>query len=209
MHFTWTLLRRAIDRLVGTLPLILLALLALGSYWLVRLAPVPKATAADQVKTHEADYFLNKFSVKTFTAEGKLKNELLGGAAKHFPDTDTTEVENIRINNFNEQGRLATITSADFAISNADNSEVQLQGNAKSIREAATDADGKRQPKLEITGEFLHTFVKEERIKSHLPVTLTRGVSVIQAGSLDYDNLSRVASLQGSVKAQIPATSNR
>ena len=156
--------------------------------------------------THEADYILTKFSVKTFTPEGKLKSELLGGEAKHFPDTDTIEVETVRINNFNDRGRLTTITSANRALSNADTSEVQFSGDAKSVREATNDANGQWQPKLEIKGEFLHAYTQDERIKSHLPVTLQRGNSIVSAGAFEYDNLSRVVTLQGQVKAVLPAT---
>lgn len=204
MNTAWHLIRRTADQLAVYLPVLLMGLLALGSYWLVRNAPAAKATAADRVLTHEADYFLRKFSVKTFTSDGKLKNELFGGVAKHYPDTDTIEIDNIRIHNFNELGRLTTVTSANHAISNGDNSEVQLYGDARSIRESALDASGVLQPKLEIKGEFLHAFVNEERLKSHLPVTIRRGNSDISADSLNYDNLSRIVNMQGRVKAVIP-----
>lgn len=202
----WPLFRRGFDNLVSYLPLLLMLALALGSYWLVKLAPIQKAKAADKILTHEADYILNKFSVKTFTPEGRLKSELFGAEAKHFPDTDTIEIESVRINNFNERGRLTTISSANRALSNADASEVQFSGDAKSLREASTDANGQWQPKLEIQGEFLHAYTQDERIKSHLPVTMQRGNSIVSAGAFEYDNLSRVANLQGRVKAVLPAT---
>lgn len=206
MNNLWQVARRTSDQIVVYLPVLLMAALALGSYWLVRNAPVASLTAADRQLTHEADYFLRKFSVKTFTPEGKLKNELFGGFARHFPDTDTIEIDNVRIHNFNDLGRLTTVTSANRAISNGDNSEVQLYGDAKSIRESAIDASGVLQPKLEIKGEFLHAFVNEERLKSHLPVVIRRGKSEINADTLEYDNLSRIANLKGRVKAMIPPT---
>lgn len=204
MNTAWQLIRRTTDQLVIYLPVLLMGALALGSYWLIRNAPVTSTPAADRPLNHEADYFLRKFSIKTFTPEGKLKNELFGGLARHFADTDTIEIDNVRIHNFNEQGRLTTVTSANRAISNGDNSEVQLFGNAQSVRESAVDASGVLQPKLEFKGEFLHTFVNEERLKSHLPVIIRRGNSEFSADSLDYDNISRVASLQGRVKAVLP-----
>ncbi len=206
MNTPWQIAKRTSDQLIVYLPVLLMGALALGSYWLVRNAPVASLTAADRPFSHEADYFLRKFSVKTFTPQGKLKNEIFGGLARHFPDTDTVEIDNVRIHNFNEQGRLTTVTSASRAISNGDNSEVQLFGDAKSVREAGVDANGVMQPKLEIKSEFLHTFVNEERLKSHLPVTIRRGSSEISADSLDYDNLARVANMQGRVKAFLPPT---
>jgi lipopolysaccharide export system protein LptC len=206
MTSAWLLIRRLADQLAIYLPILMMGALALGSYWLVRNAPVPQVNAADKPLNHEADYFLTKFSVKTFTPQGKLKNELFGGQARHFADTDTIEVDNVRIHNYNESGRLTTVTSANRAISNGDNSEVQLYGKAISVREAAVDANGVTQPKMEFKGEFLHAFVNEERLKSHLPVTIRRGSSEFSADSLDYNNLDRVVSLQGRVKVVFQPT---
>jgi lipopolysaccharide export system protein LptC len=156
--------------------------------------------------SHEADYFLRKFSVKSFTPQGSLKSELFGGQARHFADTDTIEIDNVRMHNFNQTGRLTTVTNANRAISNGDNSEIQLYGNATSVREAAADANGVMQPRMEFKGEFLHTFVNEERLKSHLPIVIRRGSSEFSADSLDYDNIARVINLQGRVKAVLQPT---
>jgi lipopolysaccharide export system protein LptC len=206
MSSAWQFIRRLADQLAIYLPILLMGALALGSYWLVRNAPVAQVTASDKPATHEADYFLSKFSVKTFTQQGKLKNELFGGQARHYADTDTIEVDNVRIHNYNELGRLTTVTSANRAVSNGDNSEVQLYGKAISVREAAVDANGVAQPRMEFKGEFLHTFVNEERLKSHLPVTIRRGSSEFSADSLDYNNLDRVVSLKGRVKVVFQPT---
>ena len=206
MTSAWLLIRKLADQFAIYLPILLMGTLALGSYWLVRNAPLTQATATDRPVNHEADYFLRKFSIKTFTPQGKLKNELFGGQAKHFADTDTIEVDNVRIHNYNELGRLTTVTSANRAISNGDNSEVQLYGKAISVREAALDANGVMQPKMEFRGDFLHTFVNEERLKSHLPIVIRRGNSEFTAETLDYSNLDRVIHLQGRVKAVLQPT---
>jgi lipopolysaccharide export system protein LptC len=206
MTSSWLLIRRLTDQLVIYLPVALMAALALGSYWLVRNAPVVSISSADKPLSHEADYFLKKFSIKSFTTEGSLKSELFGGQARHFADTDTIEIDTVRMHNFNQTGRLTTVTSANRAISNGDNSEIQLYGNAISVREAAADANGVMQPKMEFKGEFLHTFVNEERLKSHLPIVIRHGNSEFSADSLDYDNLARVINLQGRVKAVLQPT---
>jgi lipopolysaccharide export system protein LptC len=206
MNAAWLLTRRLVDRLVIYLPIFLMGALALGSYWLVRNAPVAPVSEANKPLNHEADYFLSKFSVKSFTPQGTLKSELFGGQARHFADTDTIEIDNVRMHNFNELGRLTTVTSANRAISNGDNSEVQLYGNATSVREAAAAANGVMQPKMEFKGEFLHTFVNEERLKSHLPIVIRRGSSEFSADTLDYDNVTRVINLQGRVKAVLKPT---
>jgi lipopolysaccharide export system protein LptC len=206
MTNAWLLLRRLAEHLVIYLPVLLMAALALGSYWLVRNAPLAAASSADKPLSHEADYFLKQFSIKSFTQQGSLKSELFGGQARHFADTDTIEIDNVRMHNFNQTGRLTTVTSANRAISNGDSSEIQMYGNASSVREAAADTNGVMQPKMEFKGEFLHTFVNEERLKSHLPIVIRRGSSEFTADSLDYDNVARVINLQGRVKAVLQPT---
>ncbi len=206
MISVWLSLRRLADQLAIYLPLLLMAALALGSYWLVRHAPVVAISASDKPLSHEADYFLQKFSVKSFSQQGDLKSELFGGLANHFADTDTIEIDNVRMHNYNQAGQLSIVTNANKAISNGDNSEIQLYGNASSVREAAVDANGVMQPKMEFNGEFLHSFLNEERLKSHLPIVIRYGKSEFSADSLDYDNVARVINLQGRVKAVLQPT---
>jgi lipopolysaccharide export system protein LptC len=127
-----------------------------------------------------------------------MKSEIDGVEARHFPDNDTLEVDQPRIESFNEKG-AQTVATAKRALSNGDGSEVQLFGDAV-ITRTSRDARGQEQPRLEIRGEFLHLFVEAEKVKSNKPVTLIRGGDVFNADSLDYDNLDRVLELQGRVR---------
>ena len=201
------LLRAVWERLSLYLPVILMGVLALGTYWLVRSAPVFLAAMPEKAVTHDPDYFMKKFSVKTFDGTGRLKSEVTGAEAWHFPDTDTLEIDQVRIRSFNEAGQLTTAT-ANRALSNADGSEVQLFGNARVVRDAkdgtavgpAASPAGKAVPRLEFKGEFLHAFMKTEQVKSDKPVQLTRGNDSFVADTLDYDNRARVVQLRGRVK---------
>jgi lipopolysaccharide export system protein LptC len=199
---------RAWDRITIYLPIILMGLLALGTYWLARNTPGAAPFVGERPPTHEPDYFLRGFSVKSFDRNGRLKNEIRGTEARHFADTDTLEVEQPRIRSYSEKGAL-TVATADKAISNSDGSQVQLIGNAVVTREAAP---GQRdeQPRLEIRGEFLHAFMDEERVKSDRRVTIARGADVFEGDSLAYDNLDRVLELRGHVRGTLrPAQGQR
>jgi lipopolysaccharide export system protein LptC len=191
------ILRAAWDRASIYLPIILMGVLALGTYWLVRSTPVFTPPEAPRPPSHEPDYFMKQFTVKTFDAAGKLKSEVSGAQAKHFPDTDTLEIESARIRSFDTQGQLTTVT-ANRALTNADASEVQLMGNALAVREAVGGA--KPVPRMEFKGEFLHAFMKTERLKSDKPVVLTRGTDRFVADAMEYDNLKQVIELRGRVK---------
>ncbi len=196
------LVRVVWERLSLYLPLILMGVLALGTYWLVRSTPLVMQAEQEAPAQHEPDYFMRKFSVKTFDGAGKLKSEVLGIYARHYPDTDTLEIDSVRIRSFNEEGRLTTAT-AQRALTNGDASEVQLFGDARVVREPALNMAGQPQPRMEFRGEFLHAFMNTERVKSHKPVELMRGNDVFTADSMDFDNLDRVMQLQGRVKGTL------
>jgi lipopolysaccharide export system protein LptC len=187
---------RAWDRVTIYLPIILMGVLALATYWLARTTPGattgPGATPAPR---HEADYFLRNFSVKSFERTGRLKSEIQGTEARHYPDTDTLEIEQPHMRSYGTKGEL-TVATAKHAISNADGSQVQLIGDAVVTRELPAKPDT---PKLEVRGDFLHVYGNEERVKSDQPVTLKRGDDVFQADNMNYDNLDRVMELTGRV----------
>ncbi len=200
------LLRALGDRLSLYLPVILMGVLALGTYWLVRSTPLLMPHEQALPERHEPDYFMRKFSVKTFDTVGRLKSEVLGNDARHYPDTDTLEIDLVRIRSFSNDGRLST-ASASRALTNGDASEVQLFGDARVVREQMQDKIGQLQPRMEFRGEFLHAFLNTERVKSDQPVELTRGRDRFTADAMDFDNSNRVMELKGRVKGTlIPAS---
>jgi lipopolysaccharide export system protein LptC len=188
---------RAWDRISIYLPIILMGVLALGTYWLARTTPgVSNAVNGQHVAKHEADYFLRNFSVKSFTPQGRLKSEIQGVEARHYPDTDTLEIEQPRFRSYNDVGAV-TIATAKHAISNGDGSQVQLFGDAVVTRDPAPSQ--KDQPQMEIRSDFLHLFANEEKVKTNKPVSIRRGKDRFEADNLDYDNLDRVLQMQGRV----------
>lgn len=194
--------RRAWDRISIYLPVIVMAIAALGTWRLVRITPAPGAPEQQRELKHEPDYFMRDFSVKTFDAAGKLQSEIVGKVARHYPDTDTLEIDDARMRSFDPQGRL-TRASAKRALSNADASEVQLFGDALVIREPVAGPQGEIEPRMEFKSEFLHTFVRTEKLTSHLPVVLTRGTDRFTGDQMEYDNLDRVMNLTGRVRGSL------
>jgi lipopolysaccharide export system protein LptC len=203
-----SLLRQAWERLSLYLPVFLMGILAMTTYWLMRSAPPPTSAEPAAAPKHEADYFLRQFNVKTFDSTGRLKSEVMGQEARHFPDTNTLEIQQVSIRAYNEQGRLTT-AQAKQAITNGDASEVQLIGQAHMVREASVDKAGVVLPELSFRGEFLHAFMNTERVKSHKPVELIHGKNHFTADSMDFDNLDRLMTLQGRVKGLlVPSTAH-
>ncbi len=195
-------LRVWLDRLTLYFPVLLMGLLALATYWLVRSTPSPEPRAPSTPARHLPDYFMHQFSVKTFDAGGQLKSEVTGREGRHFPDTDTLEIDQVHIRSFNIERQLIT-ASARQALANSDASEVQLIGQAMVEREASRDKSGKTQAALTFRGEFLHAFMDTDRIKSHKPVALTRGSDRFNANSMDYDHRKGIMLLTGRVRGHL------
>lgn len=196
------LLLFAWDRLSLYLPIVLMGLLALGTYWLVQQAPGPARSETARPVRHDPDYFMKNFSVRTFMDTGTLKSEVFGVAARHFPDSDTTEVDKIRMRSFDDQGRLTTAT-ANRALTNSDGSEVELFGNAIVVREPVVEKGVQVTPRMEFRGQYLHAYLNADRVQSDKPVELRRGTDVFVGDSLDYDNSQQIMLLRGRVKGQL------
>lgn len=193
------------ERMSLYLPVLLMGVLALGTYWLVRSTPQLMAAAPAAPVRHEPDYFLKNFAVRTFDEAGRLKNEIFGADARHFPDTDTLEVDDVRIRSFDEGGRLSTAT-AKRALTNGDASEVELFGNARIIREPVQVKLGKDLPRLEFRSEYLHADMKNERVRSNKPVELSRGRDTFTADTMTFDSAAQVMQLNGRVKGTLMPT---
>jgi lipopolysaccharide export system protein LptC len=193
-----TLVREAWDRFLLYLPLACMAVLALGSYWVVRSAPPVATPAVPYVQRHDPDYFMDGFAVKTFDASGRMRSEVMGDKVRHYPDTQWLEIDGIRIRSFDAKGKLTT-ASADRGLTNEDGSEVQLMGHALVVREATEQPGAKPGPSMQYRSEFLHAFLDTERLKSHKPVELQRGSDRFTADSMDFDNVEQVLQLAGRV----------
>ena len=197
------LLRVAWDRVSMYLPILLMGILALGTYWLVRSTPVFDTTVAPVAPPHEPDYTMRHFSVKTFDAAGKLKSEISGEEAKHFPDTEVIEIAKVYIRSFNSKGQLTVVTS-DRALAKSDGSEVELLGNAKVVREGVrepnTNTNSNTSATLSFQGEHLFALLNEEKARSDKPVKLTRGLDQFTGDTLQLDNLTQVIELKGRVR---------
>jgi lipopolysaccharide export system protein LptC len=182
---------RLFDLVSAYLPLLLMAVLAAGTWWLVRNAPVVDSRRVTTPLRHEADYVMTRFVVQRFAPDGSLRTQIEGAQLRHYPDDDTLEIEAARIRAVGDNGTV-TLASARRALANGDGSEVQLIGDARVLR----PADGKAEA-VEFRSEFLHAFRNVERVRSDQPVVVTQGTSVVRAEGMEYDNLSRVVELKG------------
>ena len=193
-HQPWHLRLR--DGLSSYLPLLLMALLALATWWLVKNTPGAPPERSATVASGVPDYTMRRFVLQRFAPDGRLTARLEGRELRHYPGSDRIEVDELQLRAFAPDGRLTTAT-ARRAVSNGAASELQLQGGAEVI---GTDADGSP---VEIRSEFLQAFIETQVVRTHLPVQVTHGASVLRAGGLNYDGVARVLDFKGPVRASL------
>lgn len=190
--------RRLLEAVSTYLPLLLMGFLAMSTWWLVENTPLPTPDAPPRPPRHEPDYTMGRFTLQRFAPGGPLRTEVHGDELRHYPDTDTVEIDNVRMRSIGENGAV-THATALRALSNGDGSEVQLTGTARVHREATAGEEA-----VTFTSEFLHAFLNTEQVRSHLPMTLERGGTRLAGDSFRYDNLNRVVVVNGHVSATFP-----
>lgn len=187
---------RLVQVLSSWLPLFLMALLALGTWWLVRHTPGAPAAPAAAPARQDPDYTMQGFSIHRFGPDGQVALRISGTMLRHYPATDRMEIDGVRIEAQGPDGR-STEATAQRALANGDGTEVQLLGGARVVSRRPGAAP------LEVQGEFLHAFLRTERLRSHLPVRVRQGSTTLTAGGLDYDNLQQDLRLDGPVRATL------
>jgi lipopolysaccharide export system protein LptC len=193
--------RRVLDRLALYLPAILMAVFALGSWWLVRSLPSFFNETVAQSVRHEPDYFLQNFSVKSFDSQGRLMRELSGEHAQHFPETDTLDIQKVQLRGHSQEGQQVNAV-ADKALAKGDGTQVTLVGNVHISQPASTSANGLRAA-TEMRSQEIKAFVKEERLVSDVPVEVRRGQDLFTAEKMQMNSKTGEYELSGRVRGTV------
>jgi lipopolysaccharide export system protein LptC len=177
------------------LPVMLMALLAIGTWWLVKNTVPPSDDRPVVAPRHEPDYEMHHFSVQRYTPAGTLEAQLEGETLRHYPDTDTLEIDNVRLRAIDSENRTSVAT-ARHALTDSAATEVQLMGQAEVVREATpTEAA------IYFRSEFLHAFVQAERVLSNKPVVVTQGGTEVRADGMEYTHKDGVIRFTGRSRA--------
>lgn len=192
---------RAQSLLSNYLPLLLMALLASGTWWLVKNTPLLDAPGEIAAPRHLPDYRMVNFEIQRIGADGRLNVQISGAELRHYPDTDTVEIDLARVRAIAPDGSLA-IAEAKRALSNGDGSDMQLIGSVH-MRRLPPGAGENAPAQLEVRGEFLQALSNSEILRSHLPVTIRQGSSTLNAQNFEYRHLTGQLTFTGRAQGQI------
>lgn len=188
----------------ATLPLLAVAGLAAFTWWLVQSSPREGGPSGPSKVSSAPDYELSKARVARFDPQGRLQAILDGVAMRHYPDTDTLQIDQLVLSARDEKGQSL------HAVSNEGEADrrtevVTLRGGARVVATPAPGADqgsGLRGGAVRFAGEGLRIDTRGRVVSSAEPVLLTQDHSQVHAQSMSYSEHTGIADLGGRVRGQ-------
>lgn len=171
-------------------PLVLMTVLALGSWWLVKNAPQPPEPAAFQGASREPDFRMNDVRIQRFAADGRLKIQVEGRELVHDPVDKGVRLSEARIQLWQKEGRR-TQAQAQEVWSDDANSRMRLQGDA------VLSGQTSRGLPLTLAGERLDIDVDGQTLRSDGPVDIRIDEHRIQTSGIFLDTVNERAELRG------------
>lgn len=181
------------EALSSALPLLLMVLLAVGSWWLVRNAPQPLEPRPPAASRVEPDYTMTGFMVQRFGADGRLRVQIEGRQLRHLPAAGRLEIEGATIRAFAPDGR-ETVATARQALADDKTTEVQLIGGAR------VQARSSRGEDAVLEGERLLLYPQERRVRTDEAVRVRLGADEFEATGLEYRQDTGVLELMGPMR---------
>lgn len=175
------------------LPVLLMLALALGSFWLLRQTPdwsPPKEVAAPR---EVPEVIVSGAQIRVYDEVGALQSSLDAERLLRYQASGIAELEGLEMQS-NLLSGAQVQARAVRARANADMTEVQLIGAADMWHRSADAAPAHLQ------GDFMHFFIDQERVESHLPISFNRGRDSIVAGNVRFDQLRGTLDAAGGVK---------
>jgi lipopolysaccharide export system protein LptC len=173
-------------------PLLLLTLLAAGTFWLDHASRIDETTRNGKNR-HDPDFIVEHFTSRRFSLDGRLQHQLSAQKMAHYPDNDSTEVSTPSLVYYGQSQPL--LVDAERAWISKDGKEVRLIGDVQMKRNAHD-----KQPDLLVKTAELRVFPDDELARTDTPVTIINGLSTLQGHGLEANNHTQTFTLLGRVQ---------
>ena len=160
--------------------------------WLEQAVQVPSGSQPN-VLEHDPDFIVERFTATNLDKTGRPDSQLTAQRMTHYPDDETTELEEPRLVQFREQGPPVRI-SAERGTVTKDGEEVRLYGNVVVLREATA-----ARPAQQMETTYLQVFPKQDIARTPEAVVITEGASRLTGVGMDYNTKTREFELKARV----------
>lgn len=176
-------------------PLVLLAILALMTFWINK-AVQPPAPKTDGSSRHDPDYIISHFVTTQTDINGTLRYKLAATEMKHFSDDDSAVLQRPRYTQFAVNKPYTQIQGLYGNVSS--NGEViELFNNVKVTRQAFA---GKGEMTVET--DYLNILPNQELVRTASPVVIRQAPrTVIYATGMLYEKKNKTVTLLHKVRA--------
>ena len=188
------------------LPMLLMAFLTLGTYWMVQMNDPNLDT--EKQKRHVPDYIMDGIVVTTLGPEGNTKFRVVGQKLTHYEDDASSEIDWPIARRFHETKPAITVKS-DKGFLDGDMTVLDLVGNASLTRPAqAATATQAGSARLFMSSSKFTVLMNDDIVKTNRPVNLEQGQSIMtsQEGAV-FDNVHQKLTMIGQVKGRIESES--
>jgi lipopolysaccharide export system protein LptC len=188
------------------LPMLLMAFLTLGTYWMVQMNEPNLDT--EKQKRHVPDYIMDGIVVTTLGPQGNTKFRVVGQKLIHYEDDASSEIDWPIARRFHETKPAITVKS-DKGFLDGDMTVLDLVGNASLTRPAqAATATQAGSARLLMSSSKFTVLMNDDIVKTNRPVNLEQGQSIMtsQEGAI-FDNVHQKLTMIGQVKGRIESES--
>ncbi|MCB1908388.1 MAG: LPS export ABC transporter periplasmic protein LptC [Rhodocyclaceae bacterium] len=160
---------------------LVLALLAGGTSWLVRVSEPDESPSAED-SSDSPDMMVERFTMQRFDDEGRRQYVFSAARMRHYAAPERTDLDHPELLFLG--GEAPMRAEAIRGTVSADGDTVELSGDVVMSRAALPG-----RPPATLTTQALTVWPESERVAGRVPVRYEEGRDVLVAGRFDADNL--------------------
>lgn len=184
-------------RSIGALlPLAILLLLAMLTFWLDRTVELHGSRVAGPV-AHEPDYTVDHFVIVRLSESGDPHYRLSAARMVHFPDDDSSHLQ-APILVQTQPGKPETRVSAKRGIVSSDGKEIGLYESVELFKAGEKSPHG-LPADIRVRTEYLRVVPDMDTADTPLRVVIEQGRTVLTGTGMAFDNRYRRIELQSAV----------
>lgn len=182
------------ERLRSWLPVVPLILLLGAMYWLNSQVQEPGAVSGKSLR-HDPDYTVDNFTATTLDKNGKIRFVMSAQKMQHYPDDDTTHLDNPRIISHAAEYPAMRMSALNGEISSK-GEEVILRNEVNIVRPAYSNKS-----EMTFNTSMLRILPNQDIVNTDQPVTMKDARLTLHAVGMELDHKAHTVKFLSQVKS--------